>query len=66
MNLLGVFICRYLRGQAIYADSKETGKFGAVIQSITGSEVLYTLNTANGVVARLILELCHHAFGDEI
>lgn len=36
---LALYICRYLRGQAIYADSKETGKFGATIFSIGSAEV---------------------------
>jgi len=30
---------RYTRGQPIYAESRETGKFGAVISSIAAAEV---------------------------
>lgn len=45
-NLLCFYhiICfRYSRGQAIYADSKETGKFGATISSISATEVLISV-----------------------
>ncbi|XP_067935059.1 sin3 histone deacetylase corepressor complex component SDS3-like isoform X2 [Watersipora subatra] len=47
----------YLRGQAIYADSKETGKFGAVIQSITGSEIWIKKTSDNSRMKILLTQL---------